>query len=122
MATWPTTLPAPKKEGYSLRPFDQTLRTDMEVGPARVRRTTTVRNDTITLSWVMTDAQFLAFRSWFENGSTGLAGGVEWFTGLELATGSGIQTSLECRFVGTYEATLMQSVMRWSVTGSVEVR
>lgn len=122
MATWPTTLPNPTESGYSLRPESQTIRTDMEVGPARMRRITSARNDSIALSWFMSNSQFTTFRAWFENGTTGLAGGVGWFTGMPLKAGDGIQTTLECRFTGPYEATTVPGGMAWTVSATVEVR
>lgn len=122
MATWPTTLPAQVKTGYSLKPVDQTIRTEMEVGPRKTRRVSTARNDSITLSWFMSDAQFLAFRAWFDDGETGIAGGAGWFTGLPLDVGSGIQTTLECRFTGIYEAALVPGAQAWKVSGNIEVR
>lgn len=123
MATWPNTLPNPSQDGYTLKPETQTIRTDMEVGPARVRRITTVRNDTVNLSWFMTNAQFDTFRTWFEDSATGLSGGVGWFTGMPLKVGGGIQTTLECRFNGgTYEASIVPGDMAWTVSGMLEVR
>jgi len=122
MATWPATLPAPLQSGYALKPVDQLVRTDMEGGSARVRRVTTVRNDTVSLGWKLTDAQLLIFRNWFDDAVTGIDGGANWFTGLSLAVGNGIQTTLECRFVGPFDAAMMDGSIRWQVTAKVEVR
>lgn len=67
MAFWPTTLPAPLKPGYGLDPEDQQLRTDMEVGAARVRRRTRARKDMLDVVWKFADAQMALFRKWFDN-------------------------------------------------------
>jgi hypothetical protein len=76
----------------------------------------------VTLTWFMTDAQFLIFRTWFEDSAAGLAGGVAWFTGMPLAVGSGVQTSLECRFNGPYEASWVPGATSWTVSATIEVR
>jgi hypothetical protein len=66
MQAYPPTLPAPLVSGYTLSPVDQTVRTDMEVGAARVRRRTRARNDLIDVSWLFSPVQMAAFRQWFE--------------------------------------------------------
>jgi len=74
MRHWPDTLPTPIGPGYGLEAVDQYLRTDMEVGPARTRRLTRARRDRVQAVWVMTPAEFVAFRAWFEDGAWSLAG------------------------------------------------
>ena len=66
MQAYPSTLPAPLVSGYTLSPVDQTVRTDMEVGAARVRRRTRARNDLIDVSFLLTAAQMDEFREWFD--------------------------------------------------------
>lgn len=120
MATWPTTLPAPLLEGYALNPGDQTIRTDMESGAPRVRRRTTARNDKVNASWMLTEAQLDTLRDWFDDASTGIAGGSAWFT-VALAVGTGTrQASVEARFVGPFQAAPVGQL--WRVTASLEVR
>ena len=118
MATWPTTLPYAMRSGYELSPLDQTLRTDMESGPARVRRLTKARNDKITVTWMMTATQLAAFRIWFESDSD-CAGGQAWFD-MNVNT-DGIVESKVCRFVGPWKASLIDSVS-WSVAAQIEIR
>ena len=62
MPTWPSTLPAPRVSGYSLESGDATVRTDMESGPARVRRRYTAAPDTLQLRWLFSDTQMDTFR------------------------------------------------------------
>jgi hypothetical protein len=71
---WPDTLPTPIGPGFELTPIDQFLRTDMEVGPARTRRLTRARRDRVQAVWKMTNAEFVAFRAWFEDTAWSLAG------------------------------------------------
>jgi hypothetical protein len=120
MATWPTTLPDISISGYALSPVDQTVRTDMEGGAPRTRRRTTARNDKLTVAWLMTDAQFAIFRAWFENASTGIAGGAAWFT-FSAAIGTTGVVSLEGRFVGPYKTSLAAALI-WNVNAELEVR
>lgn len=74
MRRWPDTLPTPSEPGFSLAPVTQVIRTDMEVGAARLRRITFARNDTASMAWVFTDAEMAAFRAWFEDAAWSLAG------------------------------------------------
>jgi hypothetical protein len=121
MATWPITLPeAPLKEGYAITVGSAPLRSDMEVGPARVRRQTKSRNDKLPLSVSMSSSQVGIFRSWYD-GDSGLAGGVNWFTGLRLSVDGICQTDLECRFLSPPTITYRGNNL-WNVSFSVETR
>lgn len=71
---WPDTLPGIIKTGFSLRPLEQSLRTDMEAGARRLRRISASRGDSLRLSWKMTDAQMAAFRAWHGDEAWSLAG------------------------------------------------
>lgn len=73
-ARWPQDLPGPIGPGYVLTPFEQSIRTDMEVGPARVRRISTARRDRLSVQWRFTDAEMGAFRAWFGSEAWSLAG------------------------------------------------
>lgn len=119
MATWPTTLPAPQLSGYQVAPVDPSIRTDMEFGAPRVRRRTLARNDRVQVSWTMTDAQFAAFRTWFDDDAEA-AGGSAWFY-ITLAVGQTGTDSVEARFTGPYQASLLGG-LNWSVSATLEVR
>lgn len=67
MATWPATLPNPLLSGHELETTDSTARTDMEGGPARVRRRSTAAPDHITLRFQFDEAQMAIFRDFWEN-------------------------------------------------------
>lgn len=120
MAAWPGTLPPPRVANYALTPLPETVRTDMEVGSARVRRRTSARNDHLKVAWRFTDAEMATFRSWFDDAAAGAAGGAAWFT-MSLPVGNGGIATQEVRFIGSYEAAL-QPGLRWSVTAQLEVR
>ena len=117
MAAWPSTLPVPLASGYGIAPMDPTLRTDMEAGMPRVRRRTSARNDRITLSWIMSDAQAAIYRSWFD---VDIAGGASWFT-VDLALATGGLVPSEARFTKP-PALAHLGRLKWQVSGEVEVR
>ena len=119
MATWPATLPYPKSDGYTLSPLDQTIRTDMEFGPARARRRSMAKNDKLGVSWLFNDAQMAIFRAWYDS-DTDAGGGANWFD-VSVKTGEGGISAKVCRFSGIWNATL-QSGGFWLVTASLEVR
>lgn len=120
MASWPTTLPNPQVSGYTLKPVDQTVRTDMEGGASRARRRTKARNDKVSASWSMTDAQLAIFRAWFDDDTAGAAGGAAWFT-CSLPVGATGLSSVTAKFIGSYTVPL-QDGWRWVVTGELEIR
>lgn len=120
MAAWPTSLPIPSVAGYSLEAIDQTIRTDMEAGAARVRRRTVAQLDMIDVRWVFTISQMATFRTWHGDGSTGAAGGAAWFT-IGLQTGDGGVATREARFVNAFSASLVSATV-WEVTAKLEVR
>ncbi len=70
MSSLPSILPRPLAPGYGINPADQTKRTDMEAGAARVRRSSRARLDMVDVSWKFTDAQMAVFRKWFDNSNT----------------------------------------------------
>jgi hypothetical protein len=120
MATWPSTLPAPLASGYQLNPGDQTLRTDMEVGSPRVRRRSFARNDRVSVSWLLSETQLDTLRDWFDDATTGIAGGSAWFT-VSLAVGTGTRlASVEARFVGPFTAAVDSQY--WRVNATLELR
>jgi hypothetical protein len=120
MASWPTTLPNPQVNGYSLAPVDETVRTNMEFGAARARRRTSTRNDQLSAAWQMTDAQYTAFRTWFDDSTTGISGGASWFT-VTLAIGTTGMQSVTARFVGPFQAAAF-GYLNWNVSGKLEIR
>ena len=120
MSSWPTTLPIPTAAGYTLKPVDQSIRTDMEGGAARARRRTTARNDKASAAWYLTDAQLAIFRAWFDNSETGAAGGAAWFS-ISLPVGSSGMTTVTARFIGTYTASYSDNSC-WTVTAELEIR
>lgn len=117
-ASWPSSLPMPTLDGYSIKPKSRTVRTDMESGPARVRRRFRRVPTVIQVAYIFDQAEFQTFEYWFENT---LNGGAEWFAG-PAANGAGI-TTVQCRFIdseGPYEARPLGGGL-WSVTAAMEV-
>lgn len=121
MAIWPATLPGSILDAdCTLTPADLTIRSDMEIGTARVRRRSAARNDQVEVSWIFTDAQMADFRSWFDNA---LQGGAAWFNGLSLATGDGGQIQPDLRFAGPFQAVPRTGGggLYWKVTGRLDI-
>ena len=130
MPSWNTGWPQPLINGYRLSTHDQTLRTDMEVGFARVRRLSTARNDKVSVSWKMSNAQFTEFRLWFDDSNDGAGGGVIWFE-VPLARAmaepnpdpgdSPTIAWVQARFIGSYSASL-EGAYLWTVSAELELR
>lgn len=119
MSTWPSTLPDPQLTGYAVQAQDNTARTDMDSGPARVRRRTTSVPDEITMQVVLDETQMATFRDFFEN---------DWYHGaawvyVPIKDGRSAGVSLkECRpNPAKFKATPLSGAL-WSVELTVEVR
>ena len=74
--TFPKRLPYPTVEGYSIRPDEAIIRTDMEAGPARQRRRYTQTPSKIAVKWIMSPEQFCLFEAWYKYYAKE---GAEWF-------------------------------------------
>jgi len=109
-------------DGYSLSHAPHVIRSDMESGPARVRRTSVMRNDRLSVRWALTAAEFWTFREWFVS-SAGANYGAAWFT-ISLQTGQASDGSLSteaARFAGPWTATMNQQG-QWVVRADLEVQ
>lgn len=111
----PFSIPIPLRSNYKVSPIDQTVRTDMEFGAARMRRRTSARLDTVSVEWLFSPDDMAGFRAWFDYD---IAGGAAWFD-LKLNVGEGIETR-SARFDKPWEAA--REGQYWRVTASVEVR
>jgi len=66
MSAWPSTLPsAPLARGFSEKPPKLTLRTQMDAGPAKVRKRFTAGVRPLTLQIKVTSAQVAIFDSFY---------------------------------------------------------
>lgn len=115
MPAYPSTLPNPTRQGYGLEPQSGVVRTDMEAGPARVRRRFTRTPTQITLRWVFTEAEFAVFEAWWAQVT--LAGSA--WVDMPVANGGGIN-SLSARFIGPYKAPMLG--LGYEVSARVEVQ
>ena len=114
--TWPTTLPLPTVDGYSIHPGEAILRTEMEAGPARQRRRFTQVPSRVNVRWIMRRDQFTIFEAWYrwfakEGGS--------WFE-IELLGGLGLLKQ-EARFTRQFQAQLLNGVL-WEIQSELEIR
>lgn len=115
MPAWPSTLPAPKIEGYNVKPEAGFIRTDMEAGPARQRKRFTVVPQKLEASWRFTSAQMATFKTFFK---TTINLGTDWFT-MTLDIGDGL-ISYNVRFTAPH-VDAIKSGMNWDVNGQIEV-
>lgn len=115
MATWPTSLPVALAAGYGYAPQQAFVRTDMDQGPARQRRRFTSAPTIYSVSWLMSEAQFGIFESWFRDEAND---GAEWFE-IQLRGGTGMQT-VEARFMTGWSVERVASM--YKIEAQLEVR
>lgn len=114
--SFPEHLPYPTVEGYSIRPDEAIIRTEMESGPARQRRRYTQTPSKIGVKWIFSPEQFAVFESWYKYRARE---GAEWFN-ITLLGGLGL-TEQEARFTEQFEAGLINGYL-WQITSQLEIR
>jgi|SaaInlStandDraft_3_1057020.scaffolds.fasta_scaffold35421_2 hypothetical protein len=77
MATWPGTLPSPIADGYQEIMADNAIRTQMDVGLAKVRKRSTAAPVRFQLAYNMTATQVTTLETFF---NTTINDGVDQFT------------------------------------------
>ena len=114
MPTWPATLPQNVlTEGYQEAPGDGRLRTQMDAGPAKMRRLHTAVVDTFSVSLSLTSAQVDTLDGFWDSD---LAGGVLAFDWTHPRTGA----ATSFRFVDRPTRTPRQSGVRYTVRFKLE--
>lgn len=87
--TWPATLPQlPSIKGWNEKPPELTIRTNMDAGPAKVRRRFTAGVRPQSFSLTMTTAQVAIFDDFFV---TTLSGGADRFTWTNPRTSASVE-------------------------------
>lgn len=113
---FPERLPYPTVDGYSIRPDEAIIRTNMESGPARQRRRYTQTPSKIAVKWIMNPEQFCLFEAWYKYQAKE---GAEWFV-ISLLGGIGL-TEQDARFTQQFEASLIAGRL-WQITSELEIR
>ena len=121
MPSFPSQLPRPLQSGYGLQHVSPFIRTEMQSGRARQRRTFTNVPSSVSVTWFFTSPSECAlFEGWFRD--TGGAGdGANWFD-MELQTPLGADDSYQCRFAGMYQGPTLAAFDKWQVTATLEIR
>ncbi|MCK9842961.1 hypothetical protein M1904_07400 [Klebsiella pneumoniae] len=110
-------LPMPLQEGYGFQPVSPLKRTQLITGRARQRRAYTSTPTQASITWFMeTDAQGLAFESWFRDA---LSDGAAWFN-IPLLTPVGLKNYV-CRFTDIYKGPTPEGGLYWRYTAPVEL-
>ncbi len=65
MAVWPTSLPAPALNSLQESPPDNVIRSNMDKGPAKLRRRTTANIRPISFAMVLTAAEVVILDSFY---------------------------------------------------------
>lgn len=115
--TWPSSLPVPLSSGYALEPQPATIRTDMESGPARVRRIQTAAPTNVTAVVRVTALQLAVIEAWYEQI---INYGASWFD-MPLQNGLGKQV-WTVQFVEPYKPSRVADSLLWDVALKLQVR
>lgn len=114
--SYPAGLPHPLREGYGFEPENNILRTQMQSGRARQRRSFTSIPAYANLSWIFaTQGQAQLFDAWAQQ-----VAGPDWFT-IPLNTPLGLEDH-ECRFLQSPVGPTRVGNRYWGFTARVELR
>jgi hypothetical protein len=92
MPTWPSSLPdAPLQQGYQEQVPNTLVRTEMDKGPAKVRRRSTAGTRAFTVNLLLTEAQVVTLDSFIDQD---LDGGALRFDWTHPRTGAAVQFRL----------------------------
>lgn len=114
--TFPTTLPGMLMRNYSLKPINNAIRTEMESGPARMRRRYISVPTEVTVQWLFSLAELNTFQTFYRNT---IFDGVAWFN-IKIVDGRGEGTFL-ARFKEPYRAATEAREHMWVVDATLEV-
>lgn len=100
MAEWPLELPQRALiNGYSESSTDQTISTQTAVGPSLTRRRYSTSVVKLSVSYLMSDSQFLLFKDWFYSegsySSIGIYGGSLPFSMPHPRAGSAVEARIK---------------------------
>lgn len=115
--TWPSTLPLPTVQGYSVQPGEAILRTEMEAGLARQRRRFTDVPTKVSVRWIMRRDQYAIFEGWYRWHARE---GASWFA-ITLLGGLGLLEQ-EARFTRQFSSRLLAGGTLWEITSELEIR
>lgn len=120
MPAYPIELPLPVQQGYALQHVSPMIRTEMQSGRARQRRTFTSVPSSVSVSWMFTtQGEAQLFEGWFRDDG-GAGDGANWFT-MKLQTPLGLM-DYECRFTDIYSGPQLVSFDKWQVSATLEIR
>lgn len=117
MIEYPEGLPMPLREGYGFQMVSPMVRTEMQSGRARQRRSFTSVPTAASVSWLMNDVQSQMFEAWWEDA---LLSGTEWFN-CPLKTPQGIMR-YAARFTAEYAGPALVGRSHWRFTATLELR
>lgn len=113
---FPATLPAASLGSYSYRPGENLIRTEMENGPAKVRRRFVSVPTDVNVSWKFSREELATFEGFFRNT---IYDGAAWFQ-MKLVNGAG-ETLCTARFKEPYQAEALSRENAWRITATLEV-
>lgn len=119
MATvdYPTELPIPLQDGYSIQHVSPLMRTDLDSGRARQRRRFTSVPSNVSVNWFMTEGEAIVFEGFFKHT---LLDGALWFN-CPLRTPMGCKL-YECRFVDIYDGPNLDNTYYWRFSATIEIK
>ena len=120
MPSFPPELPRPLQSGYGLQHVSPFIRTEMQSGRARQRRTFTNVPSSVSVTWFFTSpGECALFEGWFRDAG-GAGDGANWFT-MRLQTPIA-DAEFNCRFAGMYQGPTLAAFDKWQVTATLEIR
>lgn len=113
---FPPSLPGMLMRNYSLKPLNNVSRTEMESGPARMRRRYISVPTEVSVRWLFSRAELNTFQTFYREQ---IFDGAAWFN-IKVVDGRG-EGTFKARFKEPYRAATEAREHLWSVEATLEV-
>jgi len=113
---YPSNLPAPSRGGFKANTVSPFVRTPMQSGRAKVRRTYSKVPQIWGATWNFNESQAMAFEAWFRDV---LLDGTQWFE-CRMQTPMGLM-EYTARFVSMYSGPSLFGVDMWAISADLEL-
>jgi hypothetical protein len=116
MIDFPNSLPCALRDNYDIQHESPFVRSKLDSGRARQRRTFTSVPSSAQVSWIMTAGQCALFEVWFKSA---IHDGADWFN-VTLKTPIGLKL-YKARFSEMYRGPTLIGVNHWSIRAQLEL-
>lgn len=114
----PDFLPLPQQDGYGFKDAVKILRTEMDDGLSRQRKTYPNTPSSLSVTWQFTDEELAVFDAWHEQYTSS---GADWFSSKIVTPGSEIKEEI-VRIVADSTSVSLLTHGYWEVSATLDIK